>query len=119
MTLHVWTAPITYREDDALDITRVGNHPLGVHFAPSEALLWPYKKRQKQGPVSEAEWRKYALSFCEEMTMSQIDHPEAWKELLSREKVTLVCFCRTFRCHRFLVSRILGLRGAVEEGERG
>lgn len=39
MTLEVRTARISYGGPDRLDITRAGNDPLGVAFAPSEALL--------------------------------------------------------------------------------
>lgn len=45
-------------------------------------------------------------------------HPEAWREVESRARVILCCFCTDpERCHRRLLASFLVKRGAVDGGE--
>ncbi len=39
--LRVWTARVSYRGADRLDVTRKSTDPIGIVFAPSESILWP------------------------------------------------------------------------------
>lgn len=40
-SLRVWTARISYRGADRLDVTRKSKDAIGLAFAPSESILWP------------------------------------------------------------------------------
>lgn len=47
------------------------------------------------------------------------DFPSHWSDLLSRESVTLLCFCvNPQRCHRTVLAAMLGELGASVMGER-
>lgn len=114
----VYTSRVTYRGADGLDITRAASDPIGVHFAPSAALLWPYIAKRRAGAVTDADWRAYADSYTAEMRASYRANREAWRAILARESVTLVCYCSDARsCHRTLLARILVKLGAVYLGE--
>ena len=137
MTLHVRTARIGAKGlTDALDITRKSATGDGLAFAPSGALLWPTVAEMKradelrlkaetlavqhEGTVALARcWWGYVASYAAEMKANRQRDPEPWGRLLSRESVTLLCYCTDpNRCHRTLLGAMLLPRmGAVYEGE--
>jgi uncharacterized protein YeaO (DUF488 family) len=119
VTLLVHTARISYGGPDRLDITRKGNHELGVLFAPSDALLWPYVAKRREGVETQEDFDAYREAFTVEMRRSYVKYRVQWHVLLARESVTLVCFCTDpQRCHRRLVAGMLVKLGAIYEGER-
>lgn len=124
----------------------------GAAFAPSASILWPAKshmalvaaleRRAKLIPHTEAGAyvgilaekltssvdAAYAKLYREEMLhsyRSDTDGPD-WKALLTRDEVTLVCFCRrrvpgpgqAWTCHRHLLTSYMVKLGAVDDGER-
>ncbi|HEC63887.1 MAG TPA: hypothetical protein ENI23_01180 [bacterium] len=108
----VFTAQFQYSGSDRLDITVKGQDPLGRYFAPSWYLVNEFKYRG----LSKS---KYKETYLLLMIKSREKHSQEWKELLARDKVTLVCFCKagTF-CHRLLLANFLEELGAVYKGER-
>ncbi|WP_363321032.1 DUF488 family protein [Desulfobacula sp.] len=53
------------------------------------------------------------------MQNSYLEHRNIWDEILSRDEVTLVCFCKTGSdCHRYLLAEYLEKLGAEYMGER-
>ena len=133
-TLRVWTARVSYRGPDRLDITRKSAGPAGLPFAPSWAILRPaldarsraFTIRNSSGgnlPLAdriEAEaWARYVPAYTAEMRASYRAHYEAWMELLAARERTLVCYCTdAAHCHRRLLALMLVKCGAVDMGER-
>lgn len=122
MTLTVYTARITYRGADRLDVTRGSAGPDGLPFSPSPKILWPMiKLRRERGVIAEREaWPKYAADYTAEMRASYRDNRPAWDALLARDEITLCCYCSgdPAFCHRTLLAEILGKLGANVCGER-
>jgi hypothetical protein len=139
--LTVYTARMGYRGPDVLDITRGsadraakrGQPSPGEPFAPSHAILDPALaardeaerlraagEYRRAGDLMGRAWERYAAAFNVEMRRSYLRDHDAWDALLTRESVTLVCFCDHPRqCHRFLLADILERLGARYVGERG
>lgn len=133
MTLIVHTARISSRDPDRLDITRASAGPDGIHFAPSWDILGPALAAMKRAArvargggdgVRQAEqirastWTRYAVDYRREMLESHREHFGAWRDLLARERVTLVCYCvDASRCHRTLLAGYLGRMGADVRGD--
>lgn len=116
MTLHLYTAPLSYRGEDAINVSRWGNDPLGVRFAPSERLLYGYKRLPRKDRDAFA---AYSDAYRVEMRRSYATDRAAWDELLARERATICCYCRAANgCHRSVLAAILAKLGAVYEGER-
>jgi uncharacterized protein YeaO (DUF488 family) len=119
MTLKVYTARYDYGGKDRLDVTRTGNDPLGRDFAPSWGIVAPYLLARSEGRETEALWRTYELTYCDEMDDSLEAHSLSWSTVLERESVTLVCFCmNSQRCHRSVLAKLLTDMGATDMGER-
>lgn len=116
MTLVVWTARISTRDPDALNITRKSGDPV---FAPSWPLLKTALDRRKAGlPKTEADWKTYAASYLREMAVSYDAHRAHWDALLARQRVVLTCYCTDpNRCHRRILARVLVKLGAEDMGE--
>ena len=129
----VYTARVPYSGADRLDVTANATAPEGRIFAPSWAILRPAIKarrhaealRQSPSKIPEAEeleartWAEYVPAYLQEMRASYRAHRAGWDALLARESVTLVCYCTdAARCHRTVLSGILGKLGATERGER-
>ncbi len=109
MTLEVYTSMYSYKGDDRLDITAKGQDPIGKIFAPMWYMVQDYKKNRDR--VS------YMDEYYRLMIQSYRDHKDIWKEILSRDKVTFVCFCYPGFCHRFLLKDYLVRLGAKYMGE--
>lgn len=113
--MKVWTARYRYEGEDRLDITVKGRGkaPVGRYFAP----LWETVMALKEGMISEKEYKE---KYIERMRMSYRLHREVWNEVLSRESVTLVCFCEDGAfCHRYILAELLEKCGAKYMGKRG
>lgn len=123
MSLEVFTAPIAYVGRDRLNITRKSGGPEGLPFAPSWASVLPVLRARSGSLEAEAgAWERYVQAYAREMHTSQRTNPRPWRNLLARELVTLVCYCRgrppQLRCHRVLLAELLQAQGAHYRGER-
>ena len=139
MTLHAFTARVSYRGADRLDITRKSAVGDGLVFAPSWEILRPaldarrkaseLRAKGKASPFyfdgAEAEsvesraWEQYVPAYTAEMRAGYVQHRDAWERLLARDVVTLCCYCADARrCHRTVLARdILPTLGATYAGE--
>lgn len=135
MTLQVYSARVSYRGDDRLDVTRKSARE-GLFLAPSWNVLrpaliarysvdlkradleaanaqWAHRDAERLGfelAALEREWdetwERYVALFTDEMRTSYRRHREAWVALLQRPIVTLCCYCAdSQRCHRTLLAR--------------
>ena len=140
MTLHVYTARVSYRGEDRLDVTRLTAdkhrkarseaHP-GEPFAPSWEILNAALEHRdavrrflvdNQAAVvtlDGAMWRLYERAYLAEMRESYRHHRAAWEDLLRRAAVTLCCFCTdATSCHRTALGHALAKLRAQYHGER-
>ena len=116
MELHIYTAQMgKYKGPDALDITVKSGDRI---FAPTWELVQASKSWQ-------IDWETYTQRYRQLMLESYRKHTEAWNDLLHKEVVTLVCYCRAGEnCHRHLLADFLRKVGEKEgikviiEGER-
>ena len=109
--VQIWTAQYRYAGPDRLDITVKGQDPLGKHFAPT----WNIVMGHKRGELSDEEYTEIYHGL---MVASYRNHRDAWEELLKRERIVLVCFCRPGKfCHRYLLASYLEKLGAEYKGE--
>lgn len=113
MTLKVWTARISSRDPDVVNVTRKS----GVSaFAPSWVLLGPLKKLGRT--PTDDEWRTYASGYLAEMAQSYRKNRATWDSLLARPRVVLTCYCSNpERCHRRILAKVLEHLGAEDCGE--
>ena len=119
--LRVHTARVTYAGADRLDVTRKSAGVEGLPFAPSWRILRPMLRlRAERGPAAfEQAWPRYVEDYTAEMRRSYVEHRRAWRGLLDRQEVTLVCYCAdSDRCHRTVLAQILTKLGATYLGER-
>ena len=134
MTLHVWTARLSYGGPDRLDITRAtaDKDPgaPGRFWAPSWKLVRMARyglghaqelraagEREQADRIAAQTWARYQDEYRDEMLRSYREFRSEWERLLARDQITLVCFCTTRQCHRFLLAEYLVRLGAVYEGE--
>jgi hypothetical protein len=133
MPLVVHTARMGYKADsDWLDVSLQGNmrrmedgteptghRDIGIYFAPSPDILYPYLSARKFGRETDQLWLKYAADYTREMRESYKRSRAAWTTLLSWPRVVLLCMCvDAARCHRTLLARdILPKLGATNAGE--
>lgn len=109
--MKLYTSQYHYSGPDRLDITVKGNDPFGHHFAPSHSLLMGYHG----GHLNSSD---YILEYNKQMILLIERSPELFSDLLSRERVVLVCFCNSKEfCHRYLLATILEHMGAEYCGE--
>lgn len=117
--VEVWTARISTRDPDALNVTRKSGESI---FAPSWKILkrmLRIRKEHHRQPTPE-EWRAYAKDYLAEMARSYNANRDAWDALLARPRVVLSCYCvDPNRCHRRILAKILAQLGAVDRGELG
>ncbi len=132
MSLEVYTARISSKDPDRLDVTRKSGGLLGAPFAPSWALLNPVLAARKEAQrltaagnpdaaidIERGAWADYVPAFLQEMRASYVAKPAAWQGLVNRARVVLVCYCTDAeRCHRALLARnVLPKLGATYRGE--
>lgn len=133
MTLQVFTARMGYKSDsDWLDVTLQGNmrrgsddhdpgghRGIGLFFAPSPDILYPYLSKRKHGKETDQLWLRYVDDYTREMRKSYKQCRRAWDILLSWERVVLLCMCReSAKCHRTILGQwILPKLDAVYRGE--
>jgi uncharacterized protein YeaO (DUF488 family) len=118
MTLQVFTARISSKDPDRLDISRKSGKE-GAFLAPSWSLLAPFLELRHHAALTQADWDAYVEGFRKEMRQSYRENRKAWEALLARERVVLTCYCTNHnQCHRTLLRRdILPALGAVNVGE--
>jgi uncharacterized protein YeaO (DUF488 family) len=110
--LKLYTASYRYSLNDRLDITVKGKDPVGKIFAPT----WKMVMGSKEGRIS---WDEYKEMYRALMRKSYNQNKDVWNEVLNREEVTLVCFCKSGEsCHRYLLAEYLAKLGAEYLGER-
>jgi len=118
MKLAIHSATVAYAGDDRLDISRMGNHPLGVLLAPSWPLLEGALRARRAGRLSLERWQRYAADYTAEVTPNLA---RVLERLASQREVTLCCHCREGNCHRTVAARLLVAASgghATYEGER-
>jgi hypothetical protein len=127
--LQVHTARLGIRDPDYLDVSLQGNmrrcesggephRGVGIFFAPSPDLLYPYLSKRRHGRLTDADWRRYVADYTAEMRESYRTRRLAWDAVLSWPRVVLLCFCTdATHCHRRLLASILEKLGAVDCGE--
>jgi uncharacterized protein YeaO (DUF488 family) len=82
----VWTAQYRYSGSDRLDITVKGQDPKG-------------------GSYSE---KQYTIDYITILGHRQNSDHWAFEEILSKDSITLVCFCPSGNfCHRHLLARFI------------
>lgn len=125
-----------YRGPDAVNVTRRGGGAAADPFAPSDALLDAglackrLAKRKKGALGGATEEARLDLAFAwyrelylEEMRGSYRRQQQAWRALLGRGRVVLLCYCGTaHRCHRRVLAELLvavGRRHGVEVVDGG
>ena len=120
MTLTVYTARISYRGFDRLDVTRKTADAVGVTFAPSWTLLRPLLEQRRAGiPLTEEGWQDYVANYTAEMRVSYRSHRSVWNDVLSGDRVTFCCFCTdATKCHRTILANLFKSLGANVMGER-
>ena len=107
----IHTSTYGYSGPDRLDITVKGNDPIGKIFAPTWAIVNGIKK-------GEINWEQYKDLYHRMMFKSYADNREIWDEVMSREKIVLVCFCSDHTvCHRSLLASIFAWLGHDYAGE--
>lgn len=111
--MRVYTAQISYRGADGLDITVKSSRGLARAFAPT----WEIVLGHKAGTISDEE---YVQRYKAMLRRSYVRNRKAWEWLLAQEEVTLLCYCRRGKfCHRLILADILSQAfGAEYRGER-
>lgn len=113
MKLKVYTGTIYnyINMPDGLDISVKSAPEDGQAFIPTWEMVMGYKKRT----MSQEE---YVKRYREKMRKSLVNSREKWDKLLSRPRVTLLCYCHTGEfCHRYLLAAMLVCMGAEYMGE--
>ncbi|MCL6477087.1 MAG: hypothetical protein K6T65_01600 [Peptococcaceae bacterium] len=106
--LKVFTAQYGYRGKDRLDITVKSGDKT---FAPTWDIVMAYKA----GKITQEE---YTAMYYALMRQSYRKNRQRWEEVLSMDRVVLVCFCRAGDfCHRLLLAQVLQKLGAEYCGE--
>ncbi|MCD4722373.1 MAG: DUF488 domain-containing protein [Desulfobacula sp.] len=63
----------------------------------------------KEGKIS---WDEYKKTYKDLMRKSYQQNKDIWNEVLARDEVTLVCFCKAdTNCHRYLLSKYFSKLG--------
>jgi hypothetical protein len=110
--LNFFTAQFRYSGEDRLDITAKSKEKLGKIFSPTWDIVLAYK----DGTMSELE---YSLRYLHQMRISYLKHRILWDEVLAKDLITVVCFCKAGEfCHRLELAKILQKLGAKYHGER-
>jgi uncharacterized protein YeaO (DUF488 family) len=111
MGLKVYTSNINYKGKDRLDITvKTGD----LDFAPT----WDMVMGHKNGTMTDGE---YTRRYMDILRISYDKAHDKWLDILSRDEVTFVCYCKTGKlfCHRKILAYIFSRLEDVEYmGER-
>lgn len=104
----VYTSQYAYKGKDRFDITvKTGDRA----FSP----VWDMVMKHKSGEYSD---EQYTDLYLKRMRYSFKKYAEKWTDLLSKDEITLVCFCAPNKfCHRYLLADILVKCGAMYMGE--
>lgn len=98
--VEIYTGQYKYCGPDRLDITVKGKDPIGRIFAPTWAMVDEYKMFKDE--------EKYTYAYRNLMRVSYRRHRDVWEEVLRRDRVVLVCFCKAGEfCHRVLLAGYL------------
>ena len=129
LTLH--TARLGYAGADALDVAlqsnlrrveagEVGGHRgVGILFAPSPGLLYPYLTKRRHGTLTAADWTRYREAYENEMRAIYRRSRAPFDAVLAMGEVTLLCYCTDpTRCHRTVLAEVFAKLGADVRGER-
>ena len=118
MELHIYTAQIgKYKGPDAHDVTVKSGD---INFAPTWDIVQAWKSGEKN-------WETYTQRYRELMLSSYKRNQRAWHEILEKDVLTLLCYCRADddkHCHRYLLADFLIKLGekigvnVINEGER-
>ena len=115
----IYTAHCHYPWADRVDVTAQSEDLVGVVFAPSWDLRFASLDWRERTEAQRRARRSFLLRYQEEVQQTRARCPAAWRELLTRPVVTLVCYCtRALRCHRVLLAEGLADHGALYQGER-
>ena len=110
----IYTARVSYRGPDRVDVTRKGGSP----FGPSWPLLQHFLAIRRSGKETGSVWADYRAAYLQEMRALYRVNPAPFLALAARD-ATLVCYCTDAeRCHRTLLADILVKLGAEYGGER-
>jgi uncharacterized protein YeaO (DUF488 family) len=110
MGLKVYTSNINYKGNDKLDVTvKTGD----LDFAPT----WDMVMGHKNGTMSDEE---YTRRYMDILRITYNVAHEKWLDILSKDEITFVCYCKTGRfCHRKVLAEVFGKMKNVEYmGER-
>jgi ribA/ribD-fused uncharacterized protein len=106
----LWTAQYRYPGPYRLDITVKGQDPIGKLFAPTWDMVNKYKQNHNE--------EEYMDLYKGMMYDSQLHNPQIWNDLLRRDYLVLVCFCKYGNfCHRHLLVAELIKKGVAYHGE--
>ena len=112
--LKIWTAQMNKTKGKGypvLDITIKNKDKFGKIFAPTWKMVMDYKK----GAITDEE---YTSQYHTMMLTSYEIHRDLWEELLNKDEIVLMCFCRAGQfCHRHLLTNYLVTLGAEYMGE--
>ncbi len=111
MELHLYTAQIgKYKGPDAYDVT------------VKSGDIWDIVQAWKAGEIN---WDTYTQRYRELMLNSYKRNQGAWRDILEKGVLTLLCYCRANdHCHRYLLADFLIKLGekigvtVINEGER-
>lgn len=110
--MKLYTAQYRYAGADRLDITVKGRDLKGIVFAPSWKMVMGSKEEKLF-------WDEYQQMYRERMQKSYFATRDIREEILSRDEVRLVCFCKVgTNCHRYLLADCLAKLGAKYLGGR-
>ena len=104
----------SYKGDDRLDITVKGNDPIGKIFAPTWKMVNDYRSNYRKVDIRS----KYIRDYHNLMLKSYKEHRGIWENILSRDRVTFVCYCKPGFCHRFILKDYFVKLGAIYGGEK-
>ena len=91
--LTVYTADIAYAGEDRFDVSFQGGHFM---FSPAKRLLLDFRL----GRIDAAGFKR---QYFDQLEASFIQHQYTWDEMLSRDRIVLVCSCNSDddSCHRY------------------
>ena len=110
--LKIYTAPMSYKELDAMDVTVHGQDEQGSIFAPT----WRMVHLRHEGKWDE---REFSEAYNELIINRLKEDMTPLLYLANLDHITFTCFCGSGEfCHRYILAEILKLFGATYKGER-